>query len=229
VCTIDDMTIITAPAVTHDLYRDVHKGIRSELFALTEEAGRVDPSSDEARRALAAHVRDVVWLLVSHAEHEDAAIQPTIETHVPSLADRIATDHVALERRLADLKDAADAAAGRADVHALYVELAAFTSAYLAHQDIEEREVMPALEAAIGPDAVVAVHQAIVSSIPPQDMARSLAIMLPAMNVDDRTELLGGMQAGAPPEVFAGVWSLAGSVLVPADVTALARRLGVTA
>ena len=49
--------------------------------------------------------------------------------------------------------------------------------------------------------------------------------MIPAMNVDDRAELLGGMQAGAPPEVFAGVWSLVGSVLEPADHAALARRL----
>ena len=47
------------------------------------------------------------------------------------------------------------------------------------------------------------------------------------MNVDDRTELLGGMQAGAPPEVFEGVWGLAGSVLAPADHRALGARLGI--
>ena len=56
-------------------------------------------------------------------------------------------------------------------------------------------------------------------------MARSLAVMLPAMNLDDRAELLGGMRAGAPAEVFQGVWSLAGSVLAPADRAALATRL----
>jgi hypothetical protein len=49
--------------------------------------------------------------------------------------------------------------------------------------------------------------------------------MLPAMNLDDRVELLGGMQAGAPPEVFDGVWSLARSVLPAADHQAVARRL----
>lgn len=50
--------------------------------------------------------------------------------------------------------------------------------------------------------------------------------MLPAMNIDDRAELLGGMQAGAPPEVFAGVVGLARSVLVPDDFDAVSRRLG---
>ena len=111
-------------------------------------------------------------------------------------------------------------------VQRLYIELASFTSAYLAHQDLEERVVAPELHRVIGPEGVLAIHQAIIASIPPDQMAASLALMLPAMNNDDRTELLGGMQAGAPPEVFAGVWSLAGSVLESRDVAVLARRLG---
>ena len=56
-------------------------------------------------------------------------------------------------------------------------------------------------------------------------MANSLALMLPAMNIDDRAELLGGMRAGAPAEVFAGVWGLAGSVLDDTAYAALAARL----
>jgi hypothetical protein len=51
--------------------------------------------------------------------------------------------------------------------------------------------------------------------------------MLPAMNVDDRTELLGGIQQGAPAEAFAQLFGLARSVLTPADANELARRLGV--
>ena len=44
--------------------------------------------------------------------------------------------------------------AQRFAVHRLYIELASFTSEYLAHQDLEERLVMPALEQAIGVEAV---------------------------------------------------------------------------
>lgn len=86
---------------------------------------------------------------------------------------------------------------------------------------------MPALEQAVGVDEVVAIHGAIISSIPPDEMARSLALMLPAMNIDNRAELLGGMRAGAPAEVFEGVWGLAGSVLDPSDLRALADRLDI--
>jgi hypothetical protein len=54
-----------------------------------------------------------------------------------------------------------------------------------------------------------------------------MPLMLPAMNIEDQVELLGGMQAGAPPEVFGGMLGLAHSVLDPTRYAALARRLGV--
>ncbi len=231
---------ITSPATTTtdfhlvavDLYRDIHKGIRAELFGTTLDAGRVDPADRAGRARLATRVDDLVYLLVTHAHHEDTSVQPAIEAHLPALAERIETDHLRLETRLAGLRELAavsvdgDPIAQRTSAHHLYLELASFTGAYLEHQDVEERAVMPDLEAIIGVEAALEIHLGIIASIPPEDMAMSLALMLPAMNIDERAELLGGMRAGAPPEVFAGVWGLAGSVLTPADHVALGHRLG---
>ncbi len=220
--------------VALDLYRDIHKGIRAELFGVTGDAGCLDPADLAGRADLAVQWHGVAATLRAHAEHEDGAIQPAIEAHLPALAERIAADHDALERRIDWIGELLDEAVDvapidqRPTLHRGYVELASFTSAYLEHQDVEERVVMPALERAIGPEAVVAIHQAIIGAIPPDEMATSLAFMLPAMNLDDRAELLGGMRAGAPAEVFAGVWSLAGSVLAPSDRAALGERLGLS-
>ena len=231
------MTITEQPTQTRfelvafDLYKDVHKGIRSEMFSLIESAGNADPSDRCACVAVSDHVRSVVAFLDMHAEHEDAAILPDLEAHLPAMAERIATDHAAFDRRTVALVDLAATAADAAGpeqrrlTHQLYLDLAAFASSYLAHQDFEERELMPALFEAVGFEAVLGIHQAIVGAIPPAEMVTSLAVMLPAMNLDDRAELLGGMRAGAPAEVFQGVWSLAGSVLAPADHAALATRL----
>ena len=105
-------------------------------------------------------------------------------------------------------------------------QLASFTSAYLAHQDLEERVVMPALEMAVGVERLLDIHAAIVGPMPPDQMARSVALMLPAMNIDDRTEFFVGMAASAPIEAVDGMWGLAGTVLAPADLDALARRIG---
>ena len=209
-----------------DLYRDIHKGIRSELFSLVETAGRTAPGDEVGRAALASHVREVAGVLESHAHHEDTVINPALESFLPELTERISADHEHLDGLFANVVDLADTTADRRDLQLLHLDLAAFTSRYLAHQDLEERVVMPALEDAIGPEAVLGLHVAIVSSIPPPEMMRSLAFMLPAMNLDDRAELLGGVRATAPPQAFDGVWSLAASVLDPADHVALARRLG---
>jgi len=214
-------------------YRDIHKGIRAELFAVTSAAGNLDPSDRADRADLARHVRSVVDLLVAHAGHEDAVIQPVLEAQLPALAAQIATDHPHIESQIVEIRDLADAAVDASDAEArdavfrVYIELAAFTSAYLAHQDFEERDVMPALERAVGIDEVVRLHQTTVASIPPDEMMSTLPLMLAAMNIDDRADVLGGMQAGAPPEVFAGVWNLTRSVLTPGDTRALAQRLGV--
>jgi Hemerythrin HHE cation binding domain len=231
--TVAQTTSPSPASLTIDLYRDVHKGIRAELFALTAEAGRVDPHDAAARVAVAAHVHALVGILDAHAGHEDAAIQPVLEKELPNLAVRVQADHHLLEDRSAELRTVADGllhTPGRsqaAAVHQLYLQLAGFTSAYLGHQDFEERTVQPALAEAIGAQAVMDIHGAIVSSIPPDQMAAALAIMLPAMNVDGRAELLGGMQANAPQQVFEGIWGLSAAVLAPADQTAVAMRLGI--
>lgn len=220
-----------ARTITVDLYRDIHKGIRAQLFDVVLLAGRTDASDCLARRTLADAVRDTVALLESHAEHEDVAIDPHLQAHMPALAEQIERDHEVFEGRGAYLVDFAEHLAEGVPAHGrglqtqLYLDLAGFTSAYLAHQDVEERQVMPALEAAVGPEVVAAVNGQIVGSIPPDQMAHSLALMLPAMNLDDRSDLLGGMREQAPAEVFQGVWGLAGSVLTPDDHRALGRRL----
>ena len=229
---IDTVTPSTYELVAVDTYRDVHKGIRADLFDLTGRAGRIDPSCPGDVADLARHLDQSVDLLVTHAGHEDTHLAPVMTDALPDLFATIERDHAVLEGRLVDLqawaRDAVEAPvdAARGPVQRLYIELASFTSAYLAHQDLEERVVGPELQRVLGPEGVLAIHQAIIASIPPDQMAASLALMLPAMNNDDRTELLAGMQAGAPPEVFAGVWSLAGSVLEPRDVAVLGRRLG---
>jgi hypothetical protein len=216
-----------------DLYRDIHKGIRAELFAITSTAGSIDPASELDRVALADHVTSVAAVLEMHAHHEDAFLDPVLEVHFPDLAEQITSDHERLEAvvaRITDLADSTVTAPGpdqRRLAHLLYLDLARFTSQYLAHQDLEERVVMPQLERAIGVEQCGGLHGAIVGSIPPDDLARSLAFMLPAMNVEDRMEMLGGIRMAAPPEAFDAIVGLARSVLQPADFAALATRLAV--
>lgn len=228
-------TSTTAPQrlrqVSFDIYRDIHKGIRRELFSLVVDTGRIDPCNGLARVGVADRVQRTVQLLLEHAEHEDGAIQPVLEQHTPAFAAQIADDHHELDERMNHLLGLAEEARGTRDrrgaVHELYLELASFTSAYLGHIDLEERQVAQALDEAVGVEGLMAIHGAIVGGMPPEQLSAGLAVMLPAMNVDDRTEMLGGIKAHAPAEAFDGIWRLAQSVLTAEEHRAVGDRLGV--
>jgi hypothetical protein len=217
--------------VSFDLYRDVHKAIRVELFAVVANAGRLDVSDHGGCQDVADQVESLVNFLRGHAEHEDGSIQAPLEQAAPELAARVAKEHESLEGQmdhlvaLAMLLRRAPRLSARAVAHELYLDLAAFTGNYLAHQDLEERVIGHVLDEAIGVQGLIALHGAIMATIAPQELSYSLALMFPAMNIDDRTELLGGIRATAPAEVFEATWSLARSVLPAEDAQALSTRL----
>lgn len=52
-----------------------------------------------------------------------------------------------------------------------------------------------------------------------------LAWMLPALSGKERAEMLAGLRAGAPPEVFASIQGVARRVLAPSDWDRLEQSL----
>lgn len=210
--------------------RDIHKGIRAALFAVTSAAGRVDPADAFEVAALESEIADVAKLLADHAHHEDEHFDLSM---LPAdLVERIESEHAVFDTRVALLIELAGEARGatpgdrRQAIHELYIEMASFTAAYLAHQDFEERTVVPALFDRIGADEVHAIHTRIIAEMSPEQFTRGAVAMFPALNIDDRFEMLAGMRAAMPDAVFAGVWSLAASVLAPQDAADVAARLG---
>jgi hypothetical protein len=225
--------IVIDRPVSYDIYRNVHKGIRLEMFAVTTELGSLDPDDVEACRRFASRFRSLELMLAKHAMHEDVHLEQAIADALGNHAADLAAAHVVLEShvsRIGLIVDVAVAATGadrRAALHMAYLELATFVSDYLRHQDDEERIVMRALDATFPTEVLAQLDAAIVASVPPEVLAGFLAIMLPAMNVLDRCELLAEIRANAPAEAFAGIWALAAQVLATRDYITVAHRLDV--
>jgi hemerythrin-like domain-containing protein len=203
-----------------DLYRDIHKGLRHALFDLTFRAGRLDPTDDDLVVELVGESRRVIGLLQGHHEHEEqAALEEIIQNHAASVVDQIDGEHHQLAAWLDDLTRrshelAATTVAARAPIaHAYYLELAAFTGAYLAHLDDEERIVMPALATACDDEDLGRVLRAILASVCPEQQAVALSVMLPALCPAERATVVGRIRAMATPETFVGVRAIAAQVL----------------
>jgi hypothetical protein len=217
---------------TH-LYRDIHKAVRLLLCELSQTVGCTDWSDAPSLEALRARVRRDFSLLGSHAHHEDAYILPLLEAHCPEVARRLSRDHAkqhdtmpALERQLAAIDPSSPAALAHGD--AFRVRLSRYIAEQLEHMADEEEFAMAGLYAALDDPQLVAVHDALVASVPPEELMSWLAYMIPAMAAPDRAGMLAGMRAGAPAEVFEAVIDLSRQVLSEAAFEDLRRRLGMS-
>jgi hypothetical protein len=221
-------------AVTFDLYRDVHKGIRAELFALTASTGRLDVADGDAVSALVARLLRFLDLLDDHATHEEQHLGRLVAGVDDALAERVAHEHRVVEATMTDLRElgavarAAPSEARRVAVHRLYLAAASFTSEYLAHLSTEELEVMPVVAAQTPLDELLDVSARLVGSIVPADLDDYIAIIVPAQNPADRLEMIAGMREGAPAEAFAGWLDIAAEVLSAADIARLHAELRMT-
>ncbi|CAN5715122.1 hypothetical protein BH10ACT1_BH10ACT1_05590 [soil metagenome] len=227
-----DLTDLADPTEGYDFYREIHKGIRLSLFELVLDVGRLDVAeAADVERVLTAH-RSLFDLLDLHHHHEDTWIQPLIVEHAPGLGRIVEAQHSDVHEGMAHLRTLTDrlahASGSRRSVaaHRLYLDLSELTSAYLAHQLVEENAVMPALRAAVPTEDLMALDQSIRASIAPDAMGRILGVVLRAMNLDERVELAMGMSM-APPEVFAGFRFVATDALPAHEWAAVTSRMGI--
>lgn len=211
----------------HDFYAVIHKALRRELALLVAEAGTARTPSDW--RAIAGRLRSVELVLDEHAGHEARFLHPRLCEVDAKLVERIDRDHVLLEGSFDAALRAVDGAASSGDAddrRRAYRELASFVVRYSQHMLVEELEAMPAFWSAATDAELLEIHASLVASIPPDTMGSFLSLMLPAIDLDEQLELLGGVRATAPAPVFAGVMELARQILSPPKYDALDAALG---
>jgi len=225
------ITIDADGGLSHDLYREVHKAIRFAMFHSTMNVGSLDVTDLDAVADVAQQCAELIELLELHHHHEDGFVQALVELHAPDLAIVVETQHLTVEDGMATLRVlvAALVDATPADrqvvAHRLYLELTRFTAAYLEHQLCEEQRVMPALCRSVPGADLEALHTELKQSIAPDVMARFMMVMLPAMNIDERVDMLGGMSMAPPPvwDIFRGA---AEAALTPVQYAVVAERIG---
>jgi hypothetical protein len=213
-----------------DLYREMHKGLRSALFHLCAAAGSLDASDMEARRALAAQFAEVDRLLTLHHRHEnEGALGHLIATVCPEFLAELQARHTKTVEDLTALRILVTALShGHHIAGELYDRITALLTDYLGHMAFEERDLMPALSARATFESLIGAEIDVRSAIAPTDMLLFLRWMLPAMNADERLNMLGLMQITAPPGIFDTYWAIATYVLRKDQVAFLAERLGIS-
>lgn len=215
-----------------DMYAFIHKALRAMMADTLVAIGRMDVHDAEETAARLAQLRALLAACESHLAHEDTFIHPAIEARAPGASAVTADDHAHHRAALAALAQAAraveDAAppARAAAAHALYLALAQFVADNYLHMQVEERDNNAALHAAYDDTELLAIHDQLVASIPPQELAATLRWMVPNLSAGERAGLVGALALSMPKDAFGGVLTLVRQNLSGRDWFKLMTALG---
>ena len=193
----------TSPRV--DLYSAIHKALRLFMNDTLARVGRLDHDDAAEVGATLAQLQSLLDACRSHVAKENKFVHTAIEARCPGASERIGDEHAehldaiaALEAETAALRALPSAGAALR----LYRHLARFVGDNFLHMHLEESAHNGALWTAYSDAELLDIHQRILASIDPAEMALVLRWMVPAMSPAERAALLGEMQTQMPPEAM---------------------------
>jgi hypothetical protein len=220
-----------AEAPRFDMYAGIHKALRAFMADTLLAVGRMDPIEDAEVTQVEQRVLQLLGLCGAHLAHENAFVHPAMEARAPGASDRIAHEHDEHTRHIAQLAELvvqvrmAAPQQRHAAALGLYRGLALFMAENFQHMHVEETAHNAVLWARYTDAELLAIHDALVASIPPDEMMAVVRWLVPFMNPLERFHLLADMRAKAPAPAFAAVLELARAHLTAPEWTKLARAL----
>lgn len=214
-----------------DIYRPIHKALRACLCDTLTRVGQMDSGDAGEVSAVMAQVRAMAAFCESHVAHENEFVHTAMEARFPDSSKTIAAEHEQHRqacRKIAALAtDIEQARAGERPAVAakLYQYIALFLAENLEHMHAEETENNTLLWATHSDAELVAIEQAIVASLTPEEKSMSMRWMLPALNPAERIALLEGVRSGMPAEAFSGMLGEVRPLLAPGDWSKLSAGL----
>lgn len=207
------------PKGTLDLFTPIHKGYRSMIYDLGARVQANDFADIAASTALLSDLQYqfgsgvsascALCILHSHATHEEAMVFPAIAQLSSDLVTSYVKDHQAFTARLGEIAQRGRAIVSEPNAEErvrmgrrLNAELNEFFAAYLAHMNREEVELVPWMQERFTDAEMGAMTGRIIASIPLDRLAVMLRWILPAMDLEELTGMLAGVQRGAPPPIL---------------------------
>ena len=214
-----------------DLYADIHKALRAWMGHVLTRLGQADAQDPADCAEAVAEMNQLLEVMQMHLETENSIVHPAIEARRPGTIQGIIDDHTGHAASIRRLRELGVSLLGapmqeRAMVALyLYRTLALFVAENFEHMQCEEIRNNQLLWSSYSDAELLAIHDTIIQHHSPQDMARLLPWMIPAMPPASRAAMLGGMRATAPAQVFEGVLAIAKAHLQPRDWRKLASHL----
>jgi hypothetical protein len=202
-----------------DAITAIHNAFRKDMEGI-DAAALGAARGQQGLEATLERYRFFNEVLVLHADGEELAVFPALETVAPLVSEPYEKDHRGLDAAFEALNEAVSAGDALATARA--------TAAFKFHLDIhlakEDTHLYRIFRERIPvPDQGKAVG-VMAAQIPPERQPDLIAWMFPLIGNDDRENMLRIQQMVLPPEVFAGVKQLVQKA-VGDDWAELTRRI----
>lgn len=191
-----------------DMYATIHKALRALMADTLLAVGRVDTDDALELAQTCQRVMELLDFCASHLQHENDFVHPALEMGRPGTSSQIAGEHEEHIRHIEQLRAQTAAlltmpmAARASGTLTLYRGLSRFIAENFEHMLHEESAHNAALWSAYSDAELLAIHDALVASIPPGEMMTIVRWMVPFMNPAERLAMMAGMQAHAPAPAF---------------------------
>ncbi|MEZ5668821.1 MAG: hemerythrin domain-containing protein [Alphaproteobacteria bacterium] len=192
-----------------DLYGAIHKALRMVMGDTLVALGRADADDPASVAGTLAQVGRLVDFCAGHLEHEDAFVHPALAARATDWSGRTAGDHEHHAAAFAELRAgiaAVEAASGSVERGAalarLYRRVAVFVGDNFLHMEVEESENNAALWKHYSDAELIAIHQALVASLPPAAMAEAMQAILLAAAPAERAATLDMLRRSAPEPFY---------------------------
>lgn len=222
------------PAATHDLYVQIHKGLRLSLTALLVRLGACGGDDAQETAELMADLRTQLHVSEHHLANEDLHVHTALDARAPGAGARLDRDHDHHRQSFAEIEamiaavEAADVVDRRKRLHALYVRFSLFVADDLVHMAEEEQIILPVLQSLFTDAELIEIETRIKQALAPEELIAFGRMMLPAATRAERVEMCAGIRAVAPPPAFAAIMEHAARPsLSAADYRQLCEALGV--
>lgn len=206
----------------YNIFFPVHKGLRALLFDTCRNLQQANFTDAGQAGEITEQVRTVIELFESHAQKEDGHVFSAIAAYEPSVVDAFEQEHVedhALGQSLQNWLTAYGYAVAPSAKQTIGEELTKafvqFTVFNLRHMAKEEDVINPLLWRYYTDAELHGITEAIIKSIPPQQMAFFSRWMVRGLNNTEILSWLSGVKASAPQPVFEGLLSIAEAELNP--------------
>ncbi len=225
-----------------NLFRPIHKGIRSMLCELGLQIGVTDFASVRESNEVVARLEHelssaasncILCLLRVHSQHEERDLFSPLRRHDPDVIALMMTEHHEIARRIEALGRTCSEllqtheGARRIEVgDRLVLESNDLFALYLAHLNNEEATLVPLMWERFTDEELRAMRGRFYNVLPLERFEGWMRWVLPALNLNELEVLVSGMRTDPPPNRYADVVRLCRELLPTERWQQVEPRLG---